>query len=272
MSRDVVRAVVLAGGRGARMQRPDPAAHLDAGQVAAAMGGIKAMIPDARGRPLIDHILSSLADAGIVEVCLVVPPEADLLRAHYSHRPPQRLQLDWVIQPLPLGTADAVLAAQEWTAGESFLVLNADNLYPVPALRALVTLDIKGLIGFAARGLLADGNIDATRLAAFALLRVSADGWLESIDEKPTDMLTTLSPTALVSMNLWRFDADIFAACRTVPLSRRGEYELPLAVAHALLQGARFRVVRRDDAVLDLSHRRDVAGVAEQLATREVRP
>ncbi len=272
MSQEVVRAVVLAGGRGTRMQRPDPGARLAADQLTAALGGIKAMIPDARGRPMIDHILTSLADAGISEVCLVVPPEADLLRAHYRDRPPERLQLDWVVQPQPLGTADAVLAAEQWTADNPFLVLNADNLYPVAALRALAELEVPGLIGFTVRGLLAGGNIDAARLAAFALLRVNADGWLELINEKPSGMGANLAQTALVSMNLWRFDADIFDACRTVPISPRGERELPMAVAHALQQGARYRVVVRDDEVLDLSHRRDVAGVAERLAEREVSP
>ena len=31
-------------------------------------------------------------------------------------------------------------------------------------------------------------------------------------------------------MNVWRFDARIFAACRDVPRSVRGEFELPEAV------------------------------------------
>ena len=45
--------------------------------------GSKAMIPDARGRPFLDHILTSLADGGITDVCLVVPPVHDEIAAWY---------------------------------------------------------------------------------------------------------------------------------------------------------------------------------------------
>jgi dTDP-glucose pyrophosphorylase len=78
--------------------------------------------------------------------------------------------------------------------------------------------------------------------------------------------------TALVSMNLWGFDAGIFDPCRTVPPSSRGELELPVAVQHAIdSYGRRFRAVPMDAPVLDLSSRADIASVAEALANADVR-
>jgi dTDP-glucose pyrophosphorylase len=268
MSDPVVRAVILAGGRGSRMQRPDPTAPLDAAQAAAAGGGIKGMMPDARGRPLLEHILSGLADAGITDVCLVAGPAAAAMRDHFAARPPQRVQLAWALQAEPLGTADAVLSAEPWTAGESFLVLNADNLYPAAALRALVTLGGPGLVAFEADGLSAEGNIPPERVAAFAEITLAPDGTLATIEEKPA----TPTHAALVSMNLWRFDERIFAACRDVPRSARGEFELPEAVALAMTRGVTFQAVRLRAGVLDLSHRRDVAAVAARLARHEITP
>ena len=67
------RAVILAGGRGTRMQKPDAAAALSPAQAAAADEGSKGMMP-IHGRPFLDYVLSSLAEAGIEEVCLVTPP------------------------------------------------------------------------------------------------------------------------------------------------------------------------------------------------------
>ena len=54
-------------------------------------------------------------------------------------------------------------------------------------------------------------------------------------------------------MNCWRFDDRIFDACRDVPRSARGEFELPEAVRLALARVMRFRVVRARGPMLDLS-------------------
>jgi dTDP-glucose pyrophosphorylase len=57
-----------------------------------------------------------------------------------------------------------------------------------------------------------------------------------------------------------------------VPLSPRGELELPLAVQHAMTAGRmRVRAIRTDEAVLDLSSRADIASVAKRLEGVEVR-
>jgi hypothetical protein len=59
--------------------------------------------------------------------------------------------------------------------------------------------------------------------------------------------------------------------CRDVPLSARGELELPAAVEHALHTGAmRFRAIRVESPVLDLSRQVDIASVASRLAGVEV--
>ena len=66
-------------------------------------------------------------------------------------------------------------------------------------------------------------------------------------------------------MNCWRFDARIFDACRDVPRSARGEFELPEAVGLAVERGVRFRAVPARGPVLDLSRRADATDVARRL-------
>ena len=109
----VEKAVILARGLGTRMQKPDQSAILDKEQMAIAGAGVKAMIPI--GRPFLDYVLSALADAGFSRVCLVIGPEHQLMRDYYAvQAPPKRVRIDFAIQQKPLGTADAVLAANEF--------------------------------------------------------------------------------------------------------------------------------------------------------------
>jgi glucose-1-phosphate thymidylyltransferase len=261
-----VKAVVLARGLGTRMRRGESAAALDGAQAAAADAGLKALIPFAR--PFLDYVLASVADAGCDEACLVIGPEHDVVRQRYTTvAPPRRLRVGFAVQQRPLGTADAVLAAEAQLGAADFLCLNGDNLYPVEALAALVGLDGPGAVLFELEGLVARSNIPRERVLAFALCTLERDGCLASIVEKPTpDEAAALGPHALVSMSCWRLPHAVFAACRDVPLSERGERELTQAVALAIRRGVRFRALRSDRGVLDLSSRADIAAVAARLA------
>jgi dTDP-glucose pyrophosphorylase len=258
-------------------QTDDGAEGLTPEQEAVASAGLKTLMPISTGgrpgRPFLDYLLSAIADAGIRNVGLVVGPEHDALRRQYSgDMAPSRVAVEFVTQQEARGTADAVLAAEPFVAGRPFLSLNADNLYPVEVLRALRELDGPGLPAFERDELARSSRIPADRIGSFALLAVDADGTLLDIIEKPgVAAVEAAGPRALVSMNCWRFDARIFAACRAVRPSPRGELELPEAVRLAVRQGVRFRVFTARGPVVDLSRREDVQTVSDLLAGRDVR-
>jgi glucose-1-phosphate thymidylyltransferase len=267
--------VVLARGAGRRMRTPDESADLTPAQAAAASAGRKAMMPIGAGaaaRPFLDFVLAALADAGCDRICVVIAPDNREVRGRYSNQVrPTRFAVTFAEQPTASGTAHAVLAAESAVDGSPFLVVNADNLYPVAALRELVALDGPGLLAFSRDDLVASSNIPAERIAAFALIEVDETGSLGGIVEKPdTAMVASREAQARVSMNAWRFDRRIFDACRDVAMSTRGEYELPEAVALALTRGMRFEVVFARGPVLDLSRSLDVAAVSARLADVEV--
>ena len=271
------RALVLARGLGTRMRQPDTGVPLTEEQQRAADAGLKTMMP-VNGRPFLDYVLGSLAEAGLRDIALVVAPDHDLLRRHLAAARVARLQVDFVVQEQPLGTANAVLAAEAWSAGAPFLAMNADNLYPVEALRDLASLDEPGFPAFDADDLIQSSNIPAERIRAFALVEVDEDGYLTSIVEKPAP--SEIPPEGgnsrpgfvasafrrKISMNCWRLDARIFQACRDVPQSARGEFELPEAIGLASARGVRFKAVPARGPVLDLSRRADAADVERRLA------
>ena len=255
------------------MRSADPAVALSLEQQRAAEAGHKAMMPIA-GRPFLDFVLSAAADAGLRQIAIVVAPDAGDVRNYYgSVAPPVRVSVDFVVQERPRGTADAVLAAEAWSAAEPFLVINGDNLYPVTALSALRALDEPGLAGFDPEDLVRQGNITADRVRAFAVVEDDTGGYLTRIVEKPTAQdLERLGPGVRVSMNCWRFDTRIFEACRAVAPSPRGELELPAAVALARGSGVGFKVVPVSGGVLDLSQRADAPDVARRLNGIQPRP
>lgn len=274
------KAVILARGLGSRMRRADAAVTLAPEQQVVAEQGIKAMIPV--GRPFLDYVLSGLADAGVRSVCLVVAPDHAAMRSYYQGPArPTRLSLGFAVQEQPLGTADAVLAAEAFAAGDSVLVLNSDNLYPASALKDLASLGLgvlasgaasphaAGLVGFRQSTL----GIPAERIRAFALISVTPDGYLDRIVEKPDHVQSrSFGADPLVSMNAWLLPPTIYGACRLVSPSPRGELELQDAVRYAVEQlGERFQVAESEEPVLDLSSRADIPAVTAALRGVEVR-
>lgn len=267
-----LRAVILARGLGTRMRRADGGTTLAGEQAAAADAGLKAMMPI--GPPFIDYIVSALADAGIEEACLVIGPEHGAVRAHFETPEPRRVRVSFAVQERPLGTADAVLAAEEFTAGGRFMVLNGDNYYPVPVLQRMAAVGEPAVAAFSREALLGGGLMAPERIGRFAVLDVGADGYLRRIVEKPDPgSLAAFGPNPRVGMNCWVLDSRIFDACRAVAPSPRGELELPLAVQAAIDAGAmRVRAVPVEAPVLDLSSRADVAAVTAALAGVAPRP
>jgi dTDP-glucose pyrophosphorylase len=264
------RAVILARGLGTRMRKAAPGATLNAEQSAAAQSGVKALIPI--GRPFLDYVLSALADAGWKRACLVIGPEHEDLREYCRRLSARRIGVETAVQERPLGTADAVAAAEAFAAGEPFLCVNSDNYYPPEALRALREIQGPGLAAFERDAMLAGGNIPPERVARFAVVRLDDRSRLRRIVEKPSEAdLAAMPRPLLVSMNCWRLDARIFHACRAIGPSPRGELELTDAVQYAIDRlGAQFEAVRIRGAVLDLTGREDVAAVARLLAGARV--
>ena len=215
------KAVILARGLGTRMREGD-GDQLDAGQAAMADRGVKAMIP--LGRPFLDYVLSGLADAGYREACIVIGPEHDLIRDYYTRViRPARISIHFAVQAKPRGTADAVAAAREFVGDDLFLVINSDNYYPANALRALREIGEPGLLGFSRAALVRLGNVTAERISKYALLKVSADGYLAEIIEKPDEQLVrSFGDDVFVSMTAWLFSPAIFDACAAVGPSVRG--------------------------------------------------
>lgn len=133
--RKAEKAVILAGGLGKRMRSEADEVSLTAEQKAAANAGLKAIVPLADGRSLLELSLANLNAAGFVKFVIVVGAESEAIGEHCARL---AFDIDFAVQEKPLGTANALLAAEASIGDELFGVFNSDNLYPVEPLRELI--------------------------------------------------------------------------------------------------------------------------------------
>lgn len=110
----------------------DPAAHITAVVLAAGRGErLRSELPKPIfpicGRATSSHVLHALADAGLRQAVVVVPPgeRGELVESTLRNDAPE-LVLSFAIQEQPRGTADAVLAAKASVATTHVLVVNGD--------------------------------------------------------------------------------------------------------------------------------------------------
>ena len=257
------KAVILARGLGKRMRAENDSAKLDEKQDEIASQGIKALIPLVGKKTLLDFIFESLSKAGFSEFCLVIGNEHQAIRDFCV-----KLDYDisFAIQEKPLGTANAVLASENFVKDELFLVVNSDNLYPVKDLQELRKLNSAGLIAFEKQNLIKKSNIDEAKINKFADLSFDENNYLTKIIEKPK----ITEKESLISMNAWLFSTKIFEACRSIKISPRGEYELADAVNFAIENlNEKFKGVFSNEGVLDLSSRADIQTITEKLSQDE---
>ncbi|MEF8787952.1 MAG: nucleotidyltransferase family protein [Planctomycetota bacterium] len=265
------KAVVLARGKGTRMQEKGGDGSLDDRARRMAERGLKGLIP-VGGRPFLDYIVDTFLQAGVDHICLVVAPDCTPME-RYARGATERspAAVECAVQEQALGTADAVLSAEDFADGEPFLLSNSDNLCSVEALRRLAEADGCAVATFERDELARGGNISRDRVRAFAAVDCSEDDRLRAIVEKPDDPERyAVDGEVWVNMNLYRFTPEIFDACRRIePNEERGELELTDAVALLLSEGHPFRVLRCRSGAVDLTRRTDIPGARRALQGRE---
>ncbi len=113
MSRQLI---ILAGGAGTRLR--------------ARLGDLpKPMIPVA-GKPLLEHQVELAKKYGFTDLIFFVHYRADLIEKHFGDGKKFGVQIQYVLEKEPLGTAGAVLAGFEKLA-ECFVVLYGDTMVNV---------------------------------------------------------------------------------------------------------------------------------------------
>ena len=119
-----MKAVLLAAGEGVRM-RPLTSTRS------------KHMIFLA-GKPILEHCLLSLTEAGFKEALVVVGYERELIKQYFGDGSKFGIRLNYIEQERVLGTANALQLAEDYVEDEPFLATYGDLLITPRALRFLL--------------------------------------------------------------------------------------------------------------------------------------
>ncbi|MCU4717077.1 bifunctional sugar-1-phosphate nucleotidylyltransferase/acetyltransferase [Halapricum hydrolyticum] len=228
-------AVVLAAGEGTRLRpltrnRPKP------------------MLP-AANRPILEHVLDALVEAGTDHVVIVVGYKHDRVQNHFG--PTYRdVPITYARQNKQLGTGHALLQAREHVEGP-MLVVNGDCLIDSALVQDVCAAFDRG--GGEPTLAVLEGP-DARQYGAVTL----RDGFVQEIIEKPQ-----VDEYRLINAGIYAFDDDIFEAIDATP-REDGELALTDTLARELERG-RIRGVETDGLWVDASYPWDLLVVAAKI-------
>jgi len=183
------------------------------------------------GKPIIDYGIEAIAALGIVDVAVIVGPETrEPLHSHLGSGSAWGVRLSYVFQEAPLGVAHALLCAADFAGRDPVLLFLGDNLLGEP-LSALVQCFCR----HRATAAIAVKEVPDPR--AFGVAVIDEEGRVQRLVEKPAD-----PPSRLAVIGAYVFRPQVFAACRAIAPSGRGEYEIVDAI-QALVDGGETVVV-----------------------------
>jgi glucose-1-phosphate thymidylyltransferase len=201
---DRVKALVLAGGSGTRLR---PITYTSA----------KQLVPVAN-KPVLFYVLEDIRDAGITDVGVVVGDTAPAIKAAVGNGAKFGLDISYVRQEAPLGLAHALLVAEEFLAGEDFVMYLGDN-FIVGGIRDLVA-DFQSHRP--------DAQIMITKVPdprQLGVAELDHSGQVVRLVEKPAQPKSNF---ALVGV--YMFTSAVHEAARQLKPSARGELEITEAI------------------------------------------
>ncbi len=198
-----MKAVILAAGEGKRLRpitssRPKP------------------LIPLA-GKPLLEHTIISLKDAGINEILLIVGYKEDMIKKYFGGGKDKfGLKICYVTQEEYLGTAHAAGYAKDFVNDETFLMMYGDLLIDPKVYTEVVEKFKKSK----AEGLIS--LIQVSNPQDFGIISLDSEGNVKKITEKPSPELNLGN---LANAGVFIFNPLIFQAIEKTKESIRGEFE-----------------------------------------------
>jgi dTDP-glucose pyrophosphorylase len=205
MTTKIDRAVVLAAGRGTRMRE--------------LTNDVPKPMIEVRGKPVLQHIVEGLRDAGIGDCLIVVGYRADAVQDFFGDGSRYNVAIQYTTQTVQDGTGRVVELARDFTGDSPFILSYGDILISPVNYKRVVDLpsDVEAIITVT-RG------EDVSKGGA-----VFVNDQMELVDlrEKPKPGELT-SPW--YNAGLYAFRPSIFEFIARLKPSPRGEYELTDAI------------------------------------------
>jgi dTDP-glucose pyrophosphorylase len=212
------RAVVLAAGRGTRMRE--------------LTNDLPKPMIEVRGKPVLQHIVQGLRDAGVRRFLIIVGYHAETVRNFFGDGQRHNVDIEYVTQTVQDGTGRVVNLARDFT-GESPFVLSYGDILISPANYKRIVdfrIDVEALITVTRGEDVSKGG------AVF----VNEQMELVDLREKPK-LGEPTSPW--YNAGLYAFRPSIFEFIAKLKPSPRGEYELTDAIRDLARSGKKVKAL-----------------------------
>ena len=212
------KAVLLAAGRGTRMR--ELTADLP-----------KPMI-EVRGKPVLQHIVEGLRDAGVQRFLIIVGYHADAVRNFFGDGSRYKIDINYATQAVQDGTGRVVDLARDFAGDSPFVLSYGDILVDRENYKSIVDLanDVEAIVSV-------KRDEDVSKGGAVFL-----NEKMELVDlrEKPKPGEPT-SPW--YNAGLYAFRPSIFEFTAKLKPSPRGEYELTDAIRELARSGKKVKAL-----------------------------
>ncbi|MFX0038486.1 MAG: bifunctional sugar-1-phosphate nucleotidylyltransferase/acetyltransferase [Candidatus Heimdallarchaeota archaeon] len=198
-----MKAVILAAGEGKRLRpitssRPKP------------------MIP-LSGKPLLEHIILGLKNAGIEQILLIVGFKQEKIKEFFEKGSNHlKVQIEYITQEEYLGTAHAAGYAKEFVKDEDFLMMYGDLFIDPAIFRVILQKYRENNYD----GLITLRKVDNPQ--DYGIIKLNTEDFVEQIIEKP---LPEQNAGNLANAGIYVFKNVIFKAIEKTQKSIRNEYE-----------------------------------------------
>ena len=197
-----MKGIILAGGKGSRLYPMTKSIS-------------KPLLP-IYDKPMIYYPLSVLLMAGIREIMVITaPPDIDGYRRLLGTGEQFGVRIEYGIQHVPRGIADAFLIAEDFVAGDRSCLVLGDNLFYGGTLEALLKEAAKRQEGATIFG------YPVKNPTAYGVVEFDRDNNVISIEEKPKQPKSRYAVPGL-----YFYDENAVALAKTLQPSARGELEI----------------------------------------------
>ena len=212
------KAVILAAGRGTRMREMTD--------------GLPKPMLVVRGKPVLQHIIEGLRDAGVRRFLLIVGYRADAVRSFFGNGSRYKTDIQYATQVVQDGTGRVVDLARDFVGDSPFTLAYGDILVDPQNYKSLVDLpdDVDALITVTRGEDLSKGGA------------VFVNECMDLIDlrEKPKP---GEAKSPWYNAGLYAFRPSIFKFTAKLKPSPRGEYELTDAIRDLAQSGKKVKAL-----------------------------
>ncbi|MGH7217925.1 MAG: sugar nucleotidyltransferase [Candidatus Microsaccharimonas sp.] len=222
-----MKGIILAAGKGTRL------GAATCGIGSNGVGVSKPLIPT-YDKPTIYYPLSDLISAGINDILIIAAPNSiDQFRAHLGDGTELGISIQYAIQDVPRGTADAFLIAEEFIGNDDVALIFGDNIFSSSRFAEILRSSTKpeGATVFA---------YQVPDPQDYGVVEFSEDGRAISIEEKPAQ---PKSDYAVVGV--YFYTNGVIDIAKQLTPSDRGELEIT-DVNKTYLEAETLNVVKLD--------------------------